>query len=284
MSDDFAPRNGARHRIRPVAELLVALRFLTRLPVPFVRTLDAPPLDAAMTMFPLAGAIIGALTGTVLILAGFAGLPELLTASLAIAVGLIITGALHEDGLSDMVDGFGGGHTREQRLDIMRDSRIGAYGALALGLLLMARASLYMSFLELPPWGAIILIASAAAFSRALMVDLLWATRPARADGLSVLAGRPTRARTLVALAVGGNRRGSGRRLCTGARRGRRRPHCGGAESCHGSCPRHAQGRGTDRRCLRSRPGPVGAGHAGRLRRSNFFTIFVDVNLPFTLP
>jgi adenosylcobinamide-GDP ribazoletransferase len=204
MSDDFAPRNGARHRIRPVAELLVALRFLTRLPVPFVRTLDAPPLDAAMTMFPLAGAIIGALTGTVLILAGFAGLPELLNASLAIAVGLIITGALHEDGLSDMVDGFGGGHTREQRLDIMRDSRIGAYGALALGLLLMARASLYMSFLELPPWGAIILIASAAAFSRALMVDLLWATRPARADGLSVLAGRPTRARTLVALAVGG--------------------------------------------------------------------------------
>lgn len=204
MSDDFAPRNGARHRIRPVAELLVALRFLTRLPVPFVRTLDAPPLDAAMTMFPLAGAIIGALTGTVLILAGFAGLPELLTASLAIAVGLVITGALHEDGLSDVVDGFGGGHTREQRLDIMRDSRIGAYGALALGLLLMARASLYMSFLELPPWGAIILIASAAAFSRALMVDLLWATRPARADGLSVLAGRPTRARTLVALALGG--------------------------------------------------------------------------------
>jgi adenosylcobinamide-GDP ribazoletransferase len=204
MSDDFAPRNGARHRIRPVAELLVALRFLTRLPVPFVRTLDAPSLDAAMTMFPLAGAIIGALTGSVLILAGLAGLPELLTASLAIAVGLIITGALHEDGLSDVVDGFGGGHTREQRLDIMRDSRIGAYGALALGLLLMARASLYMSFLELPPWGAIILIASAAAFSRALMVDLLWATRPARADGLSVLAGRPTRARTLVALALGG--------------------------------------------------------------------------------
>jgi adenosylcobinamide-GDP ribazoletransferase len=204
MSDDFAPRNGARHRIRPVAELLVALRFLTRLPVPFVRTLDAPPLDAAMTMFPLAGAIIGALTGSVLILAGLAGLPELLTASLAIAVGLIITGALHEDGLSDVVDGFGGGHTREQRLDIMRDSRIGAYGALALGLLLMARASLYMSFLELPPWGAIVLIASAAAFSRALMVDLLWATRPARADGLSVLAGRPTRARTLVALALGG--------------------------------------------------------------------------------
>ena len=204
MSDDFAPRNGARHRIRPVAELLVALRFLTRLPIPFVRTLDAPPLDAAMTMFPLAGAIIGALTGTALVLAGFAGLPELLTASLAIAVGLVITGALHEDGLSDVVDGFGGGHTREQRLDIMRDSRIGAYGALALGLLLMARASLYMSFLELPPWGAIILIASAAAFSRALMVDLLWATRPARSDGLSVLAGRPTRNRTLVALALGG--------------------------------------------------------------------------------
>ena len=70
-----------RAPIRPFAELLVALRFLTRLPVPFVRTLDAPPLDAAMTMFPLAGAIIGALTSTALILAGFAGLPELLTAA-----------------------------------------------------------------------------------------------------------------------------------------------------------------------------------------------------------
>jgi adenosylcobinamide-GDP ribazoletransferase len=204
MSDDFEPRNGGRHRIRPLAELLVALRFLTRLPVPFVRTLDAPPLHAAMTMFPLAGAVIGALIGSALLVAHLAGLPALFAATLAIAVGLVITGALHEDGLSDMADGFGGGHTREHRLDIMHDSRIGAFGALALGLLLMARASLYVSFLVLPPLSVILLLAGAAAFSRALMVDLIWATRPARSNGLSVLAGRPTRNRTLAALALGG--------------------------------------------------------------------------------
>ena len=182
----------------------MALRFLSRLPVPFVRTLDPPPLARAMGMFPLAGAVIGLFTGGALILAKYAGLPELFSASFAIAVGAIITGALHEDGISDVADGFGGGNSREQRLDIMRDSRIGTYGALALGLVLMARASLLMTLLELPPLHILILIAGAAAFSRSLMVDLLWATRPARHDGLSVLAGRPSRNTTLFALGVGG--------------------------------------------------------------------------------
>ena len=155
-----------------MAEFLIALRFLTRLPVPFVRTLDPPALSQAMRMFPLAGALVGLMTGAALVLANLALLPQFFAAAAAMAVGALVTGALHEDGLSDVADGFGGGSSREQRLDIMRDSRIGAYGALALGLVILARAALFVALLELPLLHVIILVTGAAAFSRALMVDL----------------------------------------------------------------------------------------------------------------
>jgi len=204
MSDEFELSSEGRRRFRPFAEFLVALRFLTRLPVPFVRTLDPPPLAASMGMFPVAGAVVGALTAGVLVLAAMARLPDYFCAALALGAGALITGALHEDGLSDVADGFGGGATREHRLDIMRDSRIGAYGAMALIVVTLARASLYVALLDMPPLHVIALLAAAAAFSRALMVDLLWATRPARSDGLSVMAGRPSRNTTLIALAIGG--------------------------------------------------------------------------------
>jgi adenosylcobinamide-GDP ribazoletransferase len=204
MSDDTEPPSEVSQRFRPFAGFLVSLRFLTRLPVPFVRRLDPPPLHAAMSMFPVAGALVGALTGVSLVLCRLAGLPDFFAAAVALGAGAMITGALHEDGLADVADGFGGGGTREQRLDIMRDSRIGAYGALALCIMTLARASLYVALLELPPTATILLLASAAAFSRALMVDLMWATRPARPDGLSVAAGRPSRNTTLLALSIGG--------------------------------------------------------------------------------
>lgn len=204
MSDDFEPSSEASSRFRPFTGFLVSLRFLTRLPVPFVRRLDPPPLHSAMGMFPLAGAAIGALTGASLVACNLLGLPEFFAAAVALATAALITGALHEDGLSDVADGFGGGRTREQRLEIMRDSRIGAYGALALCIITLARASLYVALLELPPGDTIVLLAAAAAFSRALMVDLMWATRPARMDGLSVAAGRPSRTTTLTALSIGG--------------------------------------------------------------------------------
>jgi adenosylcobinamide-GDP ribazoletransferase len=204
MSDDFEPQSEAPRRYRPFAEFLVALRFLTRLPVPFVRTLDPPRLAAAMGMFPVAGAVVGALTGAILTLCNLAGLPEFFCAALALGAGAIVTGGLHEDGLADVADGFGGGKTREQRLEIMRDSRIGTYGAMALIIVVLARAALFARLLDLPSGSTIILLASAGAFSRALVVDLMWATRPARSDGLSVMAGRPSRNTTLLALSIGG--------------------------------------------------------------------------------
>ena len=210
MNDAFEPRSAHRGRFRPFASFLLALRFLTRLPAPFVRTVDPPPLREAMYMFPVVGALVGGLVAGALILAHLARLPDLFCALFALAISAMLTGAFHEDGLADVADGFGGGATREDRLEIMKDSRIGTYGTLILIITLMARASLLAALLTLPPISILVLVAGAAAFSRALMVDLLWATRPARQGGLSVLAGQPSRNTTLLALAIGGLGAGAG--------------------------------------------------------------------------
>jgi adenosylcobinamide-GDP ribazoletransferase len=116
MSDGFEPRSEYRGRFRPFAAFLVALRFLTRLPAPFVRTIDPPPLKESMVMFPVVGALVGAISAIALIIANLAALPDMFCAIFALAVSAVITGAFHEDGLADVADGFGGGHSREQRL------------------------------------------------------------------------------------------------------------------------------------------------------------------------
>lgn len=204
MSDGFEPRSAHRGRIRPFGSFLMALRFLTRMPVPFVKTVDPPPLRDAMWAFPLVGAVVGSITGVALVLAHLARLPDLFCALLALAIAAMITGAFHEDGLADVADGFGGGNTREQRLEIMKDSRIGTFGTLTLIIAVIGRAALLAALLVLSPAAIILLLAGAAAFSRALMVDLIWATRPARHAGLSATAGQPSRNLTLLALAIGG--------------------------------------------------------------------------------
>jgi adenosylcobinamide-GDP ribazoletransferase len=204
MSDAFEPRNAHWGRFRPFASFLVSLRFLTQLPVPFVRTVDPPRLKDSMAMFPVVGAFVGAITAGALILANMAGLPDLFCALFALGVTAMVTGAFHEDGLADVADGIGGGTTREERLEIMKDSRIGTYGTLTLVIAVMARASLLTALLDLPPVAIVALTAGAAAFSRALMVDLLSTTRPARSSGLSVMAGQPTRRTGLIAIAIGG--------------------------------------------------------------------------------
>ena len=197
---DEPPKRG---RIRPFAELLHSLRFLTRLPVPFARTIDPPPLSQSMRLFPVAGAIIGGLTGAVLWLCIWLQVGSLLSAALAVAFGLLVTGALHEDGLADTADGFGGGKTRDQRLEIMRDSRIGTYGTLALVMAMLIRTAAFEALVDLDPPLLIGVLAGCGAFSRALMVDLLWATRPARTDGLSAMAGTPGRNGAAFAIITG---------------------------------------------------------------------------------
>ena len=188
---------------RPLGELVHALRFLTRLPVPFARTLDHPPLHQTMRMFSVAGALIGLFSGAILWLATFLEVPSLLGCTIAVAATMLITGALHEDGFAYFVDGIGGGKTRERRLEIMRDSRIGTYGALALMIAVLTRIFAYESLLS-QEWPVLLAtIAASHAFSRGLIVDLMWATPAARDDGLSVMAGRPSRNVAIFAIIIG---------------------------------------------------------------------------------
>ncbi len=110
-------------------DLRAGLAFCTRLPV--TAPADARLADAAWT-FPIAGAVVGLIGGVVLYVALALNLPPFVTATLAVAATALATGCLHEDGLADTADGFGGGHERARVLEILRDSRIGTYGVIAL--------------------------------------------------------------------------------------------------------------------------------------------------------
>ncbi len=133
---------------REIGRLAIALGFFSRFPLPskvFDPDLEPGRLDQSALWFPVAGLLIGIIPALIyLALAG--PLPAMVAAGLAIAAGLLITGALHEDGLSDCADGFGGAGDRDKILEIMRDSRIGTYGAvsliLSIGLRWAALASL----------------------------------------------------------------------------------------------------------------------------------------------
>lgn len=142
---------------------LVALQYFTRLPVPSLPQFDPRWLSQSVRYFPLAGLVVGALAASVLFAASIA-LPWPLATALALAASLAITGAFHEDGLADTFDALGGHVTRERALEIMRDSRIGTYGAAALGLTLLVRWQALVA-VRLPE--AMVLLVTAHAVSRA---------------------------------------------------------------------------------------------------------------------
>jgi adenosylcobinamide-GDP ribazoletransferase len=120
-----------------------------------------------------------------------AGVPPWPAAALAVAATLGVTGALHEDGLADTADGFGGGTTREDKLAIMRDSRIGTYGVCALILSFVIRVGALASLADPAAVAAALIGAHAAA--RALLPLLMFFLPPARSEGLSHAAGSPAR-------------------------------------------------------------------------------------------
>ena len=124
---------------------LAAIQFFTRLPVPAWVGHAPQQLDQSARYFPLVGAVVGALAAAVLWLA-VQVLPLPLAAGLSMAASILVTGAFHEDGLSDFADGMGGGHSKEKILAIMKDSRIGVYGAVTLILVLLLK---YQALVEL---------------------------------------------------------------------------------------------------------------------------------------
>ena len=172
----------------PFGGLLLAIGFLTRIPVGGGETAPGA-LARAMGMFPLVGVLVGGVGAAVYALANLA-LPRPAAALLALGATVLVTGALHEDGLADMADGFGGGADREAKLAIMRDARIGAYGVVALALTLGLRA---VALAGLPgPLSVAGALIAVHALARAAIPVAMQALAPARADGLGAGAGRPS--------------------------------------------------------------------------------------------
>jgi adenosylcobinamide-GDP ribazoletransferase len=169
--------------------LLAALRFLTRVPL----TGRDVPHHRAVPWFPVAGALIGAVIGGIA-----AGLSEWLSptlaASLAVVIGLLVTGAFHEDGLADVADAFGGGWDRAQRLSILKDSRHGTYGVAALCSSIVLRVVAGGSLAATGHGQAAVFAGFVAAhtLARAAAVGVLALVRPAEpaTPGLGVAAGR----------------------------------------------------------------------------------------------
>ena len=142
-------------------DIRTGLAFCTRLPLRFGAPAEGNLAQAAWT-FPVIGAGIGALGALVYWLGYGAGSSSFVAATLAVAATVIITGCLHEDGLADTADGFGGGDTSVRKLEIMRDSRIGSYGACALAMSLILRVRALASIAN-PALAAAALIATHAA-------------------------------------------------------------------------------------------------------------------------
>jgi adenosylcobinamide-GDP ribazoletransferase len=194
--DDWAPWLAER-----AGEFTTSVVFSTRLPLARAAPISGAAIAQAVWALPLAGVIVGVIGAVVYMLAHRAGLPAWPAAALTVAATLAATGCLHEDGLADTADGFGGGKTRERKLDIMRDSQIGTYGVCALALSILLRASALASLAD-PELVAAALIAAHGA-ARATMPVLMFFVPPARSDGLSFDVGQPQGARAAVAAAAG---------------------------------------------------------------------------------
>ena len=175
---------------RPISptDIALALVLLTRLPLPRLPAEAFQRQAQAAWAFPLAGLATALPAIGVGGLALIAGLPASVVAGLILTVQILLTGAMHEDGLADCADGFWGGFTPERRLEIMKDSRIGAYGVLALVLTIGLRWS---ALTALIPVAGLVPVLAIAMLSRAPMAFLMAHLPNARTSGLAQSVGRP---------------------------------------------------------------------------------------------
>jgi adenosylcobinamide-GDP ribazoletransferase len=197
-------------------DVRVAGRFLTRLP--FDREDGLGPIEAAAEefeegemeegalalatrAFPLVGVGIGAAGGLAFAVAEALGLPSVVSALLALAATISITGALHEDGLADVADGLGGGRDRDARLVIMRDTRTGVFGVLGLVLSVGLRVGALAAMGSAGAAAAALMAAGAG--SRAVLPVVMERMDPARPLGLGAAAGKPPKDRMLTAAVLG---------------------------------------------------------------------------------
>jgi adenosylcobinamide-GDP ribazoletransferase len=192
-----------RHGSSLLSDFWFCLEFYSRLPVP-------PPIHSlaprsitqfrrAVRVLPLAGALLGAFAALALAIGVKLGFQPFLAAPLALSCLIGLSGAMHEDGLADCADGFFGGATRERKLEIMRDSRIGTFGAVAVALSLYVRAASLALICGESLDLAIAVLIGAAALSRTLGLLPLAVLLPARESGAGFAAGRPEPAALIMA-------------------------------------------------------------------------------------
>ncbi len=162
------------------AGLRTAVGFLTRLPMGETEGV----LARAVGWFPTVGAMIGLAQGLVLVVAA-RFVDPLLAAALSVAASTLITGAFHLDGIADVADAFGGGWTREQRLAILKDSRLGTYGTATVVIVLLVEVAALRSIVERPAVEAVVAVICAHAVSRAAAVVTMRVGRPATVDGMA---------------------------------------------------------------------------------------------------
>ena len=184
---------------------LLALQFLTRVPVPITARLTAAEAREghirAVGWFPLVGTLVGCVTAVVAVAAGSMW-PAIVAVPIALIVEARMTGAFHEDAVADFCDAFGGGYTTDDVLRIMKDSRVGSYGALGLLLVVGLRAGLTVVLLGGEAWHATAVIVAAACFGRLTAVALMAIVRPVGSGLGKDVAGKVGQSTLLMAIAT----------------------------------------------------------------------------------
>jgi len=182
-----------------LSDVLVALVFFTRLPLPSF--MSDRKLGEVIWAAPLVGLVVALLGAIVFALVDALDVPTLPAAAITLAAMMLLTGCLHEDGLADVADGFGGGKTIERKLEIMHDSRLGTYGAVALMTSVLIRWS---ALATLASHGAVLagLIAAHVA-SRAIFARLIRDTQLATHSGLAATVGPVPAIGAAASLAIG---------------------------------------------------------------------------------
>jgi adenosylcobinamide-GDP ribazoletransferase len=182
-------------------DIRIGILICTRLPLGSPAGIESVDLVRASWALPVAGALVGAAGAWAFWIASELRLPPTLAAALALVATLLLTGGLHEDGLADTADGFGGGWDRARKLEIMRDSSLGTYGACALVMSLLLRWAALADFASPAPAASALIAAHVAA--RAALPAFMHVVPPARTEGLSARAGQPALWPAAVAALIG---------------------------------------------------------------------------------
>ncbi|MFS1437535.1 adenosylcobinamide-GDP ribazoletransferase [Shewanella sp. 10N.286.48.A6] len=171
-TDHQAPKSGSTLK-KQLNLLLIALSFFTRIPVPAWVDFDSEKLNQASRYFGVIGLFVGSISAAVFWVSQFV-LPNGVAVILAMITGVLVTGGFHEDGLADTADGFGGGWKVADKLRIMKDSRIGTYGTLALVLCLLLKWQLLVEIALYSPINAVVAIVVAHGLSRVLAGSIIF--------------------------------------------------------------------------------------------------------------